>query len=100
MTSDQIPGTRALFLGHDMERASWGYGWGIESPTKWKYYRGSLRSLSTYDHGGMGGTFLWVDPEQELVAAYFEVTLRMNERMEQLWNADLFQDVIAAAVDD
>jgi CubicO group peptidase (beta-lactamase class C family) len=99
MTRDQIPGIKALFLAHDMARAGWGYGWGIETPTKWKYYRGSLRSLRTYDHGGMGGTFLWVDPEQELVAAYFEVTLRMNERMEQLWNADLFQDVVAAADD-
>lgn len=42
-----------------------------------------------------------MDAAQQLVAAYFEVTLRMNEtQTEQYWNADLFQDVIAAAVDD
>lgn len=100
MTRDQIPGTKALFLGHDMERAGWGYGWGIETPTKWAYYRGSLRSLGCYDHGGFGGTFTWVDPLQDLVAAYFEVALVLNDNMEMLWNADLFQNVIGAAVDE
>jgi CubicO group peptidase (beta-lactamase class C family) len=101
MTRDQIPGTEALFIGHEMERAGWGYGWGIETPTKWKQYRGGLRSLGSYDHGGLGGTFTWVDPFQQLVGVYFEVTLRTNEeKTEQYWNADLFQDVIAAAVED
>ena len=47
-----------------------------------------------------GGTFTRIDPDQDLVAAYFEVTLHVNEKMEQLGNADLVQDVIAAAVDD
>jgi CubicO group peptidase (beta-lactamase class C family) len=101
MTRDQIPGLKALFIGHERERAGWGYGWGIDTPTKWKQYRGGLRTLGSYDHGGYGGTFTWVDPAKELVAAYFEVTLRMNpEKTEQLWNADLFQDVIAAAVEE
>jgi CubicO group peptidase (beta-lactamase class C family) len=101
MTRDQIPGTKALFIGHERERAGWGYGWGIETPTKWKQYRGGLRSLGSYDHGGYGGTFTWVDPAQQIVAAYFEVTLRMNEtKTEQYWNADLFQDVITAAVEE
>jgi serine-type D-Ala-D-Ala carboxypeptidase len=100
MIRDQIPGVKALFLGHERERAGWGYGWGIETPTKWTQYRGGLRSLGSYDHGGYGGTFTWVDPAQQLVAAYFEVTLRMNEeKTEQYWDADLFQDVISAAVD-
>jgi hypothetical protein len=31
---------------------------------------------------------------------YFEVCMHMNENMEMLWNADLFQDMVAAAVDD
>ncbi len=102
MTRDQIPGIKARFLGHEMERAGWGYGWGIETPTKWQRYRGSLRSLGSYDHGGMGGTFVWVDPAQDLVAAYFEVCLRMDEKtgLDQLWNCDIFQNVIASALED
>jgi CubicO group peptidase (beta-lactamase class C family) len=101
MTRDQIPGIKALFLGHERERAGWGYGWGIETATKWQQYRGGLRTLGSYDHGGYGGTFTWVDPATQLVAAYFEVTLRMNEaQTEQYWNADLFQDVIGAAVEE
>ena len=101
MTRDQIPGIRALFIGHERERAGWGYGWGIDTPTKWKRYRGGLRTLGSYDHGGYGGTFTWVDPATELAGVYFEVTLRMNEaQTEQYWNADLFQDVVASAVDD
>ena len=101
MTRDQIPGLKALFVKRKMERAGWGYGWGIETPTKWKQYRGGLRTLGSYDHGGYGGTFTWVDPATQLVAAYFEVTLRMNEaQTEQYWDADLFQDVISAAVEE
>ena len=42
----------------------------------------------------------WIDPEHELVGAYFEVTTRLTERLELLWNFDLFQNVITAAVDD
>jgi CubicO group peptidase (beta-lactamase class C family) len=105
MTRDQIPGIKALFAGNDRDRASWGYGWGVESPTKWGRYRGSLRSLGSFDHGGMGGTFLWVDPAQELVGAYFEVCMVMKDGegasgKEQLWNCDLFQNVVASAVED
>jgi CubicO group peptidase (beta-lactamase class C family) len=101
MTRDQIPGIKARFIGVEIERASWGYGWGIESPTKWTRYRGDLRSLGSYDHGGMGGAFLWVDPEQELVGAYFEVCMSMiEETKEHLWNCDLFQNVVAATLED
>jgi hypothetical protein len=35
-----------------------------------------------------------------LVGAYFEVTTRVTERWELLWNFDLFQNAITAAVDD
>lgn len=101
MTRDQIPGLRARIAGLDKDRACWGYGWGIESPTKWGRYRGSLRSLGSFDHGGHGGAYLWVDPVQELVAAYFETCLRMDESGQLLlWNCDLFQNVIAAAIAD
>jgi len=38
----------------------------------------------------------WIDPVHELVGAYFEVTPRMTERFELLWNFDFFQNVITA----
>jgi CubicO group peptidase (beta-lactamase class C family) len=100
MTRDQIPGVPARFLGNRIPIASWGYGWTVESPAKWKYYHGSLWPLGTFNHGGGGGVMLWVDREHEVVGAYFEACLRATEKMEMLWNADLFQNVITAAVDD
>ena len=44
MTRDQIPGVGARLFDTPKEHASWGYGWAIESPTKWTYFHG--RSLS------------------------------------------------------
>ena len=43
---------------------------------------------------------LSVDPVNELVLAYFEVTLRVTEFDEHIWNFDLFQNLITSAVDD
>jgi CubicO group peptidase (beta-lactamase class C family) len=100
MTRDQIPGLRARLVNYDAAHASWGYGWTIESPTKWKYFNGSLQPLGTLSHPGGGGTVLWIDREHDLVGAYFEVTTRLTERLEQPWNFDLFQNAITAAVDD
>ena len=100
MTRDQIPGVPARFFERRIAIASWGYGWAIESPAKWKYYHGSLWPLGTFSHGGGGGVMLWVDRENELVGAYFEACLRNNEKNEMLWNADLFQNLITAAVED
>ena len=99
MTRDQIPGVPARFFGQHIPIASWGYGWAVESPAKWKYYHGSLWPLGTFNHGGGGGVMLWVDREHELVGTYFEACLRFTEKQEMLWNADLFHNVIAAAVD-
>jgi len=100
MTRDQIPGVPARFLGLHIPIASWGYGWVVESPAKWKYYHGSLWPLGTFNHGGGGGTMLWVDREHEVVGVYFEACRRFTERLEMLWNADLFHNVITAAIDD
>ena len=98
MTRNQIPGVPARLLNKHMPEASWGYGWTIESYCKWKYYHGSLWPLGTFNHAGMGGIVHWVDPEHEIVGAYCEVTLRINEKMALLWNADLFQNAITSAV--
>jgi CubicO group peptidase (beta-lactamase class C family) len=100
MTRDQIPGTQALFFGRLMRHASWGYGWQIESPTKWPYSHGSLHPLGTLAHEGAGGSTFWIDRVHEMVGAYFEVTTRVTEQMDHLWNFDLFQNVITSAVED
>jgi CubicO group peptidase (beta-lactamase class C family) len=100
MTRDQIPGIRARLLNQFMEHASWGYGWQVVSPTKWKYFDGSLQPLGTFGHPGAGGVNYWIDRDHELIGAYFEVTTRLTEDYNLLWNFDLFQNVITAAVDD
>jgi CubicO group peptidase (beta-lactamase class C family) len=100
MTRNQIPGIHAQFVNHRAEHASWGYGFAIASPTKWKYYDGSLQSLGTLSHSGAGGIAFWIDPVHEVVGAYFEVTTRLTQDYEFLWNFDLFQNAITAAVED
>jgi CubicO group peptidase (beta-lactamase class C family) len=100
MTRNQIPGVRARLVNYEAEHASWGYGFAIASPTKWKYWDGSLQPLGTLSHSGGGGTGLWIDPAHELVGVYFEVTTRLSADHEHLWNFDLFQNAITAAVDD
>jgi CubicO group peptidase (beta-lactamase class C family) len=100
MTRDQIPGTRARFYGKLVAHVSWAYGWFVESPSKWPYFHGSLGPLGTLGHPGLGGVMFWIDRSHELIGTYFEVTSHETERREPLWNFDLFQNVITAAVDD
>jgi CubicO group peptidase (beta-lactamase class C family) len=100
MTRDQIPGLGALLLNIVAARASWGYGWQVVSPTKWKYFDGSLQPLGTFGHPGAGGVNYWIDRDHELIGAYFEVTARMSPDFNLLWNFDLFQNAITAAIDD
>ena len=100
MTRDQIPGIKARFFDKLVAHASWGYGWAIESPSKWPYFHGSLAALGTLAHPGSGGVMFWIDPAHELVGAYFEVTARLTERFEPLWSFDLFQNVITAAIEN
>jgi serine-type D-Ala-D-Ala carboxypeptidase len=100
MTRNQVPGLRARLVNTNMEHASYGYGWIVSSPSKWRYFDGSLQPLGTFGHPGAAGQMFWVDPEHELVGAYFEVATRMTPDWEFLWNFDLFQNAITAAVDD
>jgi len=99
MTRDQIPGTSALLFGARFAHGSWGYGWAVESPTKWPYFNGSLQTLGTLSHPGAGGAMFWIDREREVVGAYFEVTRNISDRMEFKWNFDVFQNLITAAVE-
>jgi CubicO group peptidase (beta-lactamase class C family) len=100
MTRDQIPGIKARFFDKLVAHGSWGYGWQVESPSKWPYFHGSLVPLGALAHPGAGGVMFWIDRARELVGAYFEVTTQLTERFEHLWSFDLFQNVITAAVED
>jgi CubicO group peptidase (beta-lactamase class C family) len=100
MTRNQIPGVRARFVNDEVAHGSWGYGFAVASPTKWKYYDGSLAPLGTLSHTGGGGAAFWIDLEHELVGSYFEVTTRLSANLEQLWNFDLFQNAVTAAVEE
>jgi CubicO group peptidase (beta-lactamase class C family) len=100
MSRDQIPGVGARIVNTVKERASCGYGFLVASPTKWPYFDGSLHPLGTFCHPGAGGSNFWVDPEHELVAMYFEVATRVTPNWEFLWNFDLFQNAVYAAVED
>ena len=100
MTRDQIPGIGAHFVLQVAGCASWGYGWQVTSPTKWKYFDGSLQPLGTFGHPGAGGVNYWIDRDHEVVGAYFEVTTRLSPDYNLLWNFDLFQNAITSAVDD
>jgi CubicO group peptidase (beta-lactamase class C family) len=100
MTRDQIPGIGARFFSKVIEHGSWGYGWAVASTEKFKYFDGSLQPLGTICHPGAGGQNFWVDPENEIVGAYFEVSTRVTDDYEFLWNFDLFQNAITAAVSD
>ncbi len=100
MSRDQIPGIKAFFFGAMIQHGSWGYGWQIESPSKWPYFHGSLQPLGTLGHPGAGGAMFWIDRAHELVGAYFEVTTRLTERFEHLWSFDLFENAITSAVEE
>jgi len=100
MTRDQIPGIKARFFDLLVPQPSWGYGWAIESPSKWPYFHGSLHPLGGLAHPGAGGAMFWIDPAHDLVGAYFEVTKRLTPRFEHIWGFDLFQNVIASALED
>ena len=100
MTRDQTGGTPVALGGIQHKEASYGYGWFVRTDEKWKYWDGSLTSRGEFHHQGAGGSLLWVDPGHEIVGVYLSVDTGITRDLEPLWNADLFQNVVTAAVDD
>ena len=101
MTRNQIPGIGTTFFdGMYYPEASWGYGWGIHGDGKWKYFDGSLHSPSTFNHGGAGGVYLWVDPVYEIVGVYFSVLAHIIPPVDPKWCADLFVNAVTGAALD
>ena len=60
---------------------------------------GSLQSLGSINHMSVGASIVWADPAREIVGVYLEVLLNMTEDFESLWNFDLFQNAVTAAVE-
>jgi CubicO group peptidase (beta-lactamase class C family) len=98
MTRNQIPGIGARTGDFFHREASYGYGWMVESNEKFKYWSVTLAPLGTFSHMGAGGCCLWIDPVNEIVGVYLEVTMRVTELLEHRWNYDLFHDAVTSAV--
>jgi CubicO group peptidase (beta-lactamase class C family) len=100
MTRNHIPGISSHYDGEVFPEASWGLGWSVLGEKKAERY-GSLRSAQSFEHGGNGGVFLWVDPVYEIVGAYFSVVLRVLPPFDNFdWSADLFMNMATASIVD
>jgi CubicO group peptidase (beta-lactamase class C family) len=108
MTRNQIPGIGGWLGDVYIPEPSWGLGWPVHGNGKWA---GSLYSQRTFEHGGAGGVYLWVDPVYEIVGVYLSVEseggipprLRLPEVSEGIfwkWRLDLFINAVTAAVVD
>jgi CubicO group peptidase (beta-lactamase class C family) len=93
MTRNQIPGVSATWGDMYFSEASWGLGWSIQGNKRDEY--GSLCSPNTFSHGGAGGTFLWIDPEREVVGVYFSVYSHYTD-----CGTDLYSNMIMSSIED
>ncbi|MFQ5924038.1 MAG: serine hydrolase domain-containing protein, partial [Anaerolineales bacterium] len=100
MTRNQLPGIGARFLDESFPEAGWGLGWSVTAAYKGKGYGEVMVSSSTFLHGGFGGVLLWIDPDLEIVGVYFSVQMGLPDGDEHLVNADLFMNMVTAAVED
>ena len=98
MTRNQIPGISATFNGEFFPEASWGYGWNVKGDKK-ALRGGSLTSPRMFNHGGAGGSVLWVDPVCELVGVYFSRDTWATGSVESPhWRGDYFANAVTASV--
>jgi CubicO group peptidase (beta-lactamase class C family) len=96
MTRNQIPGIGAELMGEYHSEAFWGLGWDIHGPGKWNSHPGALLPPEAFHHRGMGGTYIWGDPSNEIVGAYFSV--RPSEEIPFM--IEEFVNAVTAAVED
>lgn len=92
MVKNQIPGVSATSNGIVFREGSWGYGWNVRS-TK-QDDSGCLRSAHAYDHGGAGGVRLLIEPEYNLLWAYFPIAT------EKLYTRNLFNNMVMSCIDE
>jgi CubicO group peptidase (beta-lactamase class C family) len=89
-------GKRVDFQGRG---GGYGYGLFIFGPGDRYRYNGALPTLSAFGHSGYAGTYIWADPEREVVGIYLSVSPRIH-RYVTLSNSDLFQNAVHAAIID
>jgi CubicO group peptidase (beta-lactamase class C family) len=101
MIRDQVPGMGVKIRTMFKRQASYGYGWLVVADEAWRYFSSALPPRGSWWHSGMGGTRLQVDPVNEIVTAYLEVSLEVNDDLEPpSWSSDRFNDALTSAVDD
>ena len=99
MTTKQTGDLPMQFGDEHWAQASWGYGWHVHWESKGR--RGaSLYSSSTFEHVGAGGSFVWVDPENELVGVCLSLLREGSMGLYPAWRGDLVINAIMAALDD
>jgi CubicO group peptidase (beta-lactamase class C family) len=99
MTRNQIPGLPLQFDDEIWPEASWGYGWHIHGNTRGR--RGPLLySPRTFEHVGMGGSFLWVDPEHQVVGTCLSLLRQGSLGVYPAWRTDLLVNSFMAAIVD
>jgi CubicO group peptidase (beta-lactamase class C family) len=97
MTTNQIPGVGLQFDDEHFAEASWGLGWSVHGSRNARR-GGSLYSARAFEHNGLGGTYLWVDPTSDLVGVYFSLLRTGAPGLNGVWHADLFSNVVTAAI--
>jgi len=100
MTRNQIPGIKSVFIDEFFPEASWGLGWSVHGPKTGQC--GGLYSANSFEHWGSGGTYIWVDPDLEMIGVYFSSvpsTPNFLEDFKKYWLNDLFTDAVASAVE-
>jgi CubicO group peptidase (beta-lactamase class C family) len=101
MIRDQVPGMGIKLRSLFKRQASYGYGWLVVADEPWRYFSTALAPRGSWWHTGLGGIRLQIDPVNELVTAYLEVSLEVTDDMEPIsWSSDRFNDVLTSAVDD
>ncbi len=100
MMRNQIPGVPARGWGDRMvPEASWGLGWMVQGDEKWPYWTGSLQPVGTVYHQGIGASFLWLDPLNEIIGVYLTIATEADmETTEHNWDLDKFQNMVYAAI--
>jgi CubicO group peptidase (beta-lactamase class C family) len=98
MTTNQIPGVPGVIFEERHDEASWGFGWGVASAERWGYFPTHLPG--TFSHGGASGVYVWCDPAQEVVGAFFSATTKELAPDIDLCQADLFVNAVNAAIDE
>ena len=112
MTRNQIPGISSTYNQEFFPEAVWGLGWGLHGHKKCLATAEVLQSPRAFSHGGASGTFMWGDPDYDLVGIYFSVMShrgmpeRLRHRRQASWSyrvrerVDLMINAVMASIVD